>query len=69
MQRYIQKKKFYATLPHKIDAAVEQYKDDIKKTAKDQDDLDWQFEETGKFGEKGWTISYSYKPKSEDQAQ
>ena len=55
-QRYIQTKKFYATLPHKIDAEVEKVKEQLPEP-----ELDWKFEEVGEFGQDGWTISYTHK--------
>ena len=57
LQRMIQAKKFYATLPHKLDKAEEEW----HKAQPDEPELDWTFEETGEFGQDGWTISYSHK--------
>ena len=57
LQRMIQEKKFYATLPHKLDKAEEEW----LKAQPDEPELDWKFEETGEFGQDGWTISYTHK--------
>ena len=57
-KRFIAAKKFYATLSHKIDSAVEEYK---KATPDDEEELEWHFEEVGEFGKDGWTISYTHK--------
>ena len=62
-QRFIQEKKFYATLPHKIDNAVEEYK---AATPAPDPELDWKFEEVGEFGQEGWTISYTHKSVQKD---
>ena len=63
LQRAIRAKKFYATLPSKLDTAVEDY----KKEVPDEDpELDWEFEEVGEFGQDGWTISYSHKSMERD---
>ena len=56
LQRLIQEKKFYATLPHKLDAAEEEW-----HKAQPEEELDWEFQETGEFGQDGWTISYTHK--------
>tara|TARA_Y100000739_G_C20315172_1_gene331798 strand:+ start:312 stop:512 length:201 start_codon:yes stop_codon:yes gene_type:complete len=63
IQRKIRAKKFYATLPHKLDNAVEDYK---KEVPVEDPELDWEFEEVGEFGEDGWTISYSHKSMQRD---
>ena len=63
LQRKIRAKKFYATLPNKLDNAVEDYK---KELPEDEPELDWKFEEVGEFGEDGWTISYSHKSMQRD---
>ena len=39
LQRYAQTQKFYATLPHKIDASVEEYLAAIEEA----DELEWEF--------------------------
>lgn len=44
---------------------MEEYQEQIKETAKEQEELQWQFEEMNEFGEDGWTISYSYKSKDQ----
>jgi len=61
-RRYINEQKFYATLPHKIDNAVEEYLENCK----DEPELDWRFEEINEFGEDGWTISYTHKSVKKD---
>ena len=58
----IQEKKFYATLPHKLDAAEKEW----LKAQPDESELDWTFEETGEFGQPGWTISYTHKSVEND---
>jgi len=58
----IQEKKFYATLPHKLDAAEEEW----LKAQPDESELDWNFEEAGEFGKDGWTISYTHKSVQND---
>ena len=63
LQRKIRAKKFYATLPHKLDYAVEDYK---KEVPEEDPELDWEFEEVGEFGQDGWTISYSHKSMQRD---
>ena len=62
LRRKIQEQKFYKTLPSKIDNAVEEYK---QATPEPDEELEWYFEETGSFGQEGWTISYRYKSKSD----
>ena len=64
VRRKIQEEKFYATLPSKIDNAVEVYK---KATPEPDKDLEWHFEEINEFGEDGWTISYTHKSVMKDQ--
>jgi hypothetical protein len=51
-------------LPHKIDNAIEEYK---KTTPEPKAELEWEFEETGEFGQEGWTISYRHKSVKENQ--
>lgn len=63
MKRYIQTKKFYATLPHKLDAAEKEW----LEAQPDEPELDWKWEETNEFGEKGWTISFTHKSVKDDQ--
>ena len=58
LRRKIQEEKFYKTLPHKIDNAVEEFN---KATPEPDPELEWFFEETGQFGQEGWTISYRHK--------
>jgi hypothetical protein len=62
LRRVIQDKKFYATLPAKLDAAELKW---LKKQP-DEPELDWHFEEVGEFGKEGWTISYSHKSVNND---
>jgi hypothetical protein len=62
VRRKIQERKFYTTLPHKIDTAVEDFK---RSTSEPDPELDWKFEEVGEFGQDGWTISYSHKAKKD----
>ena len=52
IRRYIQDKKFYTTLPHKLTAAENEWH-------KTQPNLnpEPEFKETGVFGEEGWSIS------------
>jgi len=57
VQRYIQAKKFDATLSHKLDKAEEEW----HKT-QPVEEASWETEETGTFGEDGWSISTSFKP-------
>ena len=63
VKRFIQEKKFYATLPHKMDDAVEDY---LASIPPEVPELEWEFEETGNFGEDGWTISYTHKSVEKD---
>jgi len=63
VRRKIQSKKFYTTLPHKINSAVEDFK---LSTPELDPDLDWKLEEVGEFGQDGWTISYSHKSEKDD---
>jgi hypothetical protein len=60
VNRYIQAKKFYATLPHKLDRAEEEWH-------KQQPPLEdpWETKETGTFGQGDWSISTSYKAKDD----
>tara|TARA_B100000405_G_scaffold127758_1_gene89326 strand:- start:8382 stop:8537 length:156 start_codon:yes stop_codon:yes gene_type:complete len=51
-------------LPSKLDKAVEEYK---KATPEPEPELEWEFEETGEFGQDGWTISYRHKAVDKDQ--
>lgn len=63
LRRLVQEKKFYATLPKKVDNAVDEY---LAATPKDDPDLDWEFEEVGEFGQEGWTISFKNKSVSKN---
>jgi hypothetical protein len=58
----IQEQKFYATLPHKLDQAEEEW----LKAQPNEPELDWDFEEVGEFGKDGWTISYTHKSVQND---
>ena len=49
-QRAIQAQKFYATLPHKLDQAIDEVKEPDKP-------IKYDFKEEGTFGEDGWSIS------------
>ena len=57
MQRAINAKKFYTTLPHKLDAAEEEWN---KAQPVEKTEDTWETKETGTFGEDGWSISTSY---------
>ena len=57
--RIIREKKFYATLPDKLDAAEKRWH---KAQPEDKAEEQWQTTETGTFGQDGWSISTSYKP-------
>ena len=61
VNRYIQSKKFYATLPHKLDQAEEEW----HKT-QPIEETQWETTEEGTFGEDGWSISTSYKALKKD---
>ena len=50
MQRFIQEKKFYTTLPHKIDQAIDEVTESTKS-------IEYDFQEEGTFGEDDWSIS------------
>jgi hypothetical protein len=63
VQRYIQSRKFHATLPKKLDNAVNDYLSSIPEP---DPELDWKLEEVGEFGEEGWTISYTHKSVSKN---
>ena len=56
VNRAIQAKKFYATLPHKLDNTQEEWLD-----AQPLDKPQTTYTETGTFGEDGWSISKSHK--------
>jgi hypothetical protein len=49
-QRFIQAQKFYKTLPHKIDQAIEEVTEPTEP-------IKYDFKEEGTFGEDGWSIS------------
>ena len=49
-KRFIQAQKFYTTLPHKIDQAIEEVKEPTTP-------IEYDFQEEGTFGEDGWSIS------------
>jgi hypothetical protein len=61
VNRYIQSKKFYATLSGKLDQAEEKW-----HRSQPLEDNSWTQAETGTFGEDGWSISTSYKPLKTD---
>ena len=63
LQRKIRAKKFYATLPHKLDNAVEDYK---KEAPEEDPELDREFEEVGEFGQDCLTISDIHKSMQRD---
>jgi hypothetical protein len=46
-----------------MDNAVEEYK---AATPEPDPELDWEFQETGEFGQDGWTISYTHKSVKKD---
>ena len=54
---------FYTTLPHKLDAAEEEW---IKTQPVEEIKEKWDTQETGTFGEDGWSISTSYKAMEKD---
>tara|TARA_B100000085_G_scaffold282124_2_gene310062 strand:- start:798 stop:977 length:180 start_codon:yes stop_codon:yes gene_type:complete len=57
----IQTKKFYTTLPHKLDQAEAEFHE-----AQPDKDVQWDTIEVGKFGEDGWSISTTFKPSKSD---
>ena len=61
VNRAIQAKKFYATLPHKLDNAQEEWLD-----AQPLDKPQTTNTETGTFGEDGWSISKSHQAFRDD---
>ena len=61
VNRAIQAKKFYATLPKKLDAAQDEWLN--SQPAEDSQVTD---EETGTFGTDGWSISKSHKAFTDD---
>ena len=63
LRRKVQAQKFYTTLPHKVDNAVEEFK---QATPEPDPELEWYFEEVGEFGQEGWTISYRHKSVEEN---
>ena len=63
LKRWAQKNKFNATLPRKIDNAVEEYLESVPES---DPELDWEFKEVGEFGSGNWTISYSHKSVKKD---
>ena len=50
-------------MPHKLDAAEKEW----LEAQPDEPELDWKWEETNEFGEKGWTISFTHKSVKDDQ--
>ena len=63
VQREIQKRKFYATLPHKLDNAVDDYN---KAAGPSVPVVKSKFVEKGEFGEDGWSISRSLDLEADD---
>jgi len=61
VNRAIQAKKFYATLPHKLDNAQEKW---LKSQPAEQSQVT--DTELGTFGSDGWSISKSHKAFSDD---
>jgi len=61
VNRAIQAKKFYATLPHKLDAAQDAWLDSQPADEPNVTDT-----ETGTFGMDGWSISKSHKAFTDD---
>ena len=55
LDRLIQTRKFYATLPHKLDAAEEKW-----LASQPEEESQVIETETGTFGEDGWSISKSH---------
>jgi hypothetical protein len=55
-QRYIQKKKFNATLTNKLDQAEEEW-----NQTQPTEEPTWEISEKGTFGTDGWSISTRYK--------
>jgi hypothetical protein len=61
VNRAIQAKKFYATLPHKLDNAQEEW---LKSQPAEESQVTET--ETGTFGTDGWSISKSHKAFTDD---
>jgi len=61
VNRAIQAKKFYATLPHKLNNAQEEWLD-----AQPLEEPQTTDTETGTFGKDGWSISKSHKAFTDD---
>tara|TARA_R110002050_G_scaffold278374_1_gene424396 strand:- start:306 stop:494 length:189 start_codon:yes stop_codon:yes gene_type:complete len=55
VQRAINRKKFYTSLPHKIDREEEAW-----HQAQPVEENKWTTKEAGTFGKDGWSISTSY---------
>jgi hypothetical protein len=53
LQKAIARKKFYTTLPHKLDNAVDDYKKQVGHT---DPVIETEVTEHGTFGEDGWSI-------------
>ena len=66
IDRWVQERKFYATLPHKIDAAVEQVQEQIADVTNDEA-MEWVFEETLEGDTPlGGEMRVSFKPKNDN---
>ena len=63
MQKAINRKKFYATLPNKLDNAVNDYKKQVGHT---EPVIETEFIEEGIFGEDDWSISKHLKYTDKD---
>ena len=63
MQKAINRKKFYATLPNKLDNAVNDYKKQVGHT---EPVIKTEVIEEGIFGEDGWSISKHLKYTDKD---
>ena len=61
MQRVIQERKFYATLPDKLDQAEDEF-----HKAQPKPEVQWDTIEVGEFGKDGWSISTTFKPSHTD---
>jgi hypothetical protein len=67
VRRYIQEKKFYATLPHKLDAEIERVYKEIHPQTKEELEWEWELIDDHPDGtELGWTLGFKYK-KMDDQ--
>jgi hypothetical protein len=55
VQRAINRKKFYTSLPHMLEREEETW-----RKAQPVEESQWKTKETGTFGKDGWSISTSY---------